>query len=101
MSFDVKVADGVATIRPPARFNFELHRQFREACKASLSDAAVKMLIVDFQGVEYIDSSVLGSLIFAKDSLCRNEQIIRLAHASGVVKEILEVAAFHRLFEMI
>lgn len=100
MAFDVHARDGVVTIKPPPQFNFEVHRTFREACKKALADAATTALVVDFCVVEYIDSSVLGSLIFAKDCLCKNNQTIRIVNCHGVAREIMEVASFHRIFEI-
>ena len=100
MLFNYQIVEGVAMIRPPAQFNFHNHREFRETCKTVLANDTVKSLVIDFKDVDYIDSSVLGSLMFVKERLDQNDRAIRLINCRGMVKSIMEVASFHRLFDM-
>lgn len=100
MLFNYQIVDGVAMIRPPAQFNFQNHRDFRETCKTVLADDKVTALVIDFKDVEYIDSSVLGSLMFVKERLDQKQRAIRLINCRGMVKAVMEVASFDRMFDM-
>lgn len=100
MYMEHKVEKDVATIWPPAHFNISAHRSFRESCKMLMEQAEVGVLIVDFRNVDYIDSSVLGSLIYIKELFEKKDGVIKIANAQGTVKEIFKIAAFNEIFEM-
>ncbi|MBL8507709.1 MAG: STAS domain-containing protein, partial [Chitinimonas sp.] len=42
------------------QFDFSAHRDFRQACDEVLGAAGVNEVLVDFQQVDYLDSSALG-----------------------------------------
>lgn len=75
------------------RFDFNAHREFREAVKSVAKGARC---VVDMDGATYVDSSALGMLLLLKDATSQVE-IIR---CSPEVRKVLEIANFHRLFDV-
>ncbi len=89
-----------ATLRLSGRFQFDSHRDFRSAYDVHLADPAVKVIVLDFAGVDYLDSSALGMLLLLREKLGAVGKTVELAHARGVVKQVLDVANFARLFRI-
>jgi anti-anti-sigma factor len=95
-----QIAAGRATLAVAGRFDFSIHRDFRHSYEEILAAAGVRQLDVDLSGVEYIDSSALGMLLLLREKAGGRNIEIRLANASGPVRQVLEVANFGRLFEI-
>lgn len=93
----VTVAEGRAVIRLEGRFDFNSHRDFRDAIDAVLESAAL-MIAVDFAGVEYLDSSALGMLLMLRDGAKGAAREVTLVNCRGAVKQILDIANFGKLF---
>ena len=98
MDIKTSIQDKVATVRLQGRFDFSVHRSFREAFKSALDNAAVKEIQVDLGAVEYIDSSALGMLLLSRENAAAVGKTVALARAAGPVKQVLDIANFHKLF---
>ncbi|MEO1231564.1 MAG: STAS domain-containing protein [Myxococcota bacterium] len=85
--------DNEVTIAISGRFDFNAHREFREAVKA-VSDGA--RCVVDLEKATYLDSSALGMLLLLKDA----SKDVRIIKCSDEVRKVLEIANFHRLFDV-
>ncbi len=81
------------TLSIDGRFDFNLHREFREAVKAS---PGVHRCRVDLSGTSYLDSSALGMLLLLKD----HAREVEIVGCSSEVRKVLEIANFHRIFTM-
>lgn len=92
--------DGRAEIQLLGRFDFNAHREFREAIDVALADASATELSVDMAGVEYLDSSALGMLLMLRDKAKVSGKPIALVNCRGVVKQVLDIANFGKLFTM-
>lgn len=92
---------GKAVIKLAGRFDFNTHREFRGAYEALLSDGAVNAVLVDFSGVDYLDSSALGMLLMLRDKLGGVNKEITLTGVSGNVKQVLDIANFGKLFQIL
>lgn len=89
----VEDPQGSVTIAISGRFDFNAHREFREAMKSVKAEAPC---VVDLHETTYLDSSALGMLLLLKDSSAE----VRIEGCSSEVRRVLEIANFHRLFEV-
>jgi anti-anti-sigma factor len=87
---------GIATLRVDGRFDFNVHRQFRDAYHnlPENSDGVV----VDLKGAEYMDSSALGMLLLLREHFGGQAAKVTIVNTSPEIRKILEIANFDRLF---
>ncbi len=95
MSIEANVAadNREVMIKISGRFDFNMHRDFREAVKTVSKD---HRCTVDMSEATYLDSSALGMLLLLKDEA----EHVKIVHCSSDVRKVLEIANFHRLFEL-
>jgi anti-anti-sigma factor len=92
-------SDGTqATISIPGRFDFSIHREFREAY--SQHDPGRVKFIVDLSQTDYLDSSALGMLLLLRKFSGGDSAGVTIRNAREPVDKILRVANFDKLFEM-
>ena len=96
MSFDTKMESGVLQIKICGRFDFSVHKQFRDATNQVLS--SVKKIEVDLSAADYLDSSALGMLLILRDKVAGNKDSVVIKGATTDVKKILQIANFDKLF---
>ena len=98
MAVNQKVADGgkQVTISVTDRFDFSVHREFREAYRASGGPGVTYS--VDLAQTEYMDSSALGMLLLLKEHAGGDRASVVIRHAPPNIRKILEIANFHKLF---
>ena len=100
MQVTTTVADGVATLGLQGRFDFNAHRDFREATESVLANPEVRILNVDLAQVEYLDSSALGMLLMLRDKMGGAGKEVALTGVTGNVKQVLGIANFGKLFQI-
>lgn len=88
-----KKPDGSAQINVAGRFDFKSHREFGEMVKAVKGS---KKCVIDFGTTTYVDSSALGMMLLLRDEV----ENIQVRNCSPDVRKVLEIANFHRLFEI-
>lgn len=98
MQANVASANGRSIIRLQGRFDFNAHREFREAIDAALADAAGREVVVDLAEVDYLDSSALGMLLMLRDKAKGLGSNVSLTNCRGAVKQVLDIANFGKLF---
>jgi len=86
------------TIHVEGRFDFSLHKAFREAYQPH-TGANVRF-DVDLSRTEYLDSSSLGMLLLLRDHAGGDTARVRLCNPSAEVEKILRIANFGELFEI-
>lgn len=101
MQTNVTNAGGRSVIRLQGRFDFNAHRDFREAIDASLADASSREVMVDLADVDYLDSSALGMLLMLRDKAKTSGKTVCLANAKGSVRQVLDIANFGKLFPIV
>ena len=101
MQASFSVAEGRAVIRLQGRFDFNAHREFREATEQALREAGAKELRVDLAEVEYLDSSALGMLLMLRDKAKAANKAVVLANCQGAVRQVLDIANFGKLFAIV
>lgn len=99
MQASVTVTESQAAIRLQGRFDFNSHRDFREAVDAALASPA-SVITVDMTDVEYLDSSALGMLLMLRDRAKGFAREVKLAGCRGTVRQILDIANFGKLFSI-
>ena len=89
-----------ATIKLDGRFVFNTHREFRSAYEPLITDATARGVVVDFSGVDYLDSSALGMLLMLRDKMGGANKDVALTGVRGNVKQVLDIANFGKLFQI-
>lgn len=82
------------------RFDFNSHREFRNACDGVLQAEDISEIEVDFSRVDYLDSSALGMLLLLREKANNVNKKVSLANCKGIVQQVLEVANFQKLFAL-
>ncbi len=98
MDASVHANEDAAVIRLAGRFDFNAHREFREAVDKSLGVKAGKPIRVELGSVTYLDSSALGMLLMLRDKAKAANRPVSLSGAQGSVKQVLDIANFGKLF---
>lgn len=101
MQTNVTSGSGRSVIRLQGRFDFNAHREFREAIDTSLADATNREVMVDLADVDYLDSSALGMLLMLRDKAKALGRAVTLANCRGAVKQVLDIANFGKLFAIV
>jgi anti-anti-sigma factor len=89
---------GKAVVKLSGRFDFNTHREFRNAYEPLVGDAETRAVVVDFGEVDYLDSSALGMLLMLRDKLGGAGKEVALSGVRGNVKQVLDIANFGKLF---
>lgn len=100
MRSETRITDGKAVVRLQGRFDFSAHRELRESCGNLLQAAEVKELDLDLGGVDYIDSSALGMLLLLKERADAVRKRVSLRNCNGVVRQVLDIANFGKIFSI-
>lgn len=90
------IARNTARIELRGDFTYEAHRTFKMACQQVLGVEGVDQLEIDLAGVDYLDSAALGMLLLLNERF--GQRSIRLLHAKGSVRAVLDMANFGRVF---
>lgn len=98
METSVVTASGRAVIGLKGRFDFNAHREFRDAVDLALKEEALTEVQVDLAAVDYLDSSALGMLLMLRDKARGTGRTVSLANCRGAVKQVIEIANFGKLF---
>lgn len=80
------------------QFDFSAHRDFRQACDEVLGNAQVTEILVDFQCVDYLDSSALGMLLLLKEKASVGGKSLVLVNCRDTVRQVLDIACFGKIF---
>ena len=83
------------TIFISGNFDFSAHPDFRKAYQQNNKASKV---VVDLKQTEYMDSAALGMLLLLDENYPNNK--IKIVNANEYVKQILEIANFHRKFDI-
>ena len=90
-----KSSDGKEiTISLPEKFDFQLHKEFRDAYEKI--DA--KSFVLDMSKTQFMDSSALGMLLQLKEYSDKNNGKVSIKNASRNVMQIIQIAHFDKLF---
>lgn len=84
-------------INVSGRFDFSVHKEFREAYRnhSGLADYRVNL-----SGASYMDSSALGMLLLLREHSGDEGNRVVLSNPPPGIRKILEIANFDRLFRI-
>jgi anti-anti-sigma factor len=100
MDTSVSTQQAQARIQLSGRFDFNSHREFREAVDKALNTQGTTEVAVDLGNVAYLDSSALGMLLMLRDKARSSGKSVFLVNAQGSVRQVLEIANFGKLFPL-
>ncbi|MDP2828391.1 MAG: STAS domain-containing protein [Sulfuricellaceae bacterium] len=89
---------GKTKVSLSGRFDFNSHREFRGAYEPALTDVLVREVEIDLGAVDYLDSSALGMLLLLREKATASQKSLSLTNCRGIVKQVLDVANFGKLF---
>ncbi len=87
---------GVLTLHMPERFDFELHRAFRNTYRQA--QPLPRAYVIDLSSVTAMDSSALGMLLLLREHAGGESADIHVVNACNEVRELLDAVGFDRLF---
>jgi len=100
MEANVSIAENTTVIRLSGRFDFNSHREFRDAVDAAMAEGTKGDVQVDLGAVDYLDSSALGMLLMLRDKARSAGRSVSLANCRGAVRQVIEIANFSKLFNI-
>ncbi len=98
MQITINEVGQTATLKLEGRFDFNASREFRDSYERILSKREMDSIDVDLSAVNYLDSSALGMLLLLREKAEPTGVKLALVNSRGAVRQILEVANFHKLF---
>lgn len=96
----VKIEGNVGRLVLVGQFDFNMHRDFRDASRALLDAPEVQKILVDFDQVPFLDSSALGMLLLLKERAQQQGKSLSLINCRDTVQQVLEIACFHKMFDI-
>ncbi|CAK0762344.1 STAS-domain containing protein PA14_20770 [Gammaproteobacteria bacterium] len=100
MQITTNTTDRKATIKLDGRFDFSASRDFRSSYESILGQRELESIEIDLSSVSYLDSSALGMLLLLREKTEPTNAKLSLVNSRGAVRQILEVANFHKLFTL-
>jgi anti-anti-sigma factor len=100
MQIKISEADRKTILRLGGRFDFNASREFRDSYERVLGRREVEVIDIDLSEVDYLDSSALGMLLLLREKAEPAGIKLSLVNGRGAVRQILEVANFHKLFTL-
>jgi anti-anti-sigma factor len=101
MQTKVSIENGQASVSLSGRFDFNAHRDFRSAYDPLMENAEVRSIVIDLRGVDYLDSSALGMLLMLRDKVANANKTLSLANPQVGVRQVLDIANFGKLFQIV
>lgn len=100
MAINVQILNNTGRINMYGRFDFQVHREFKEAYTPLLDNPDVREIEVEMSKVDYLDSSALGMLMLLNERAKAVNKPVTLLNTSGVVSQVLGVANFSKIFNI-
>jgi HptB-dependent secretion and biofilm anti anti-sigma factor len=98
MDASVVTRNNAAVIQLDGRFDFNAHREFRDAVDRALNIKGVDCVTIEMNRVAYLDSSALGMLLMLRDKARTANRNVALSGVSGSVRQVLDIANFGKIF---
>jgi HptB-dependent secretion and biofilm anti anti-sigma factor len=98
MTPTIQIEGNIGKIVLAGQFDFNSHREFRNACESVIANSEVREILIDFKQVTYLDSSALGMLLLLKEKVAAANKSLALVNCQNTVKQVLEIACFGKIF---
>jgi anti-anti-sigma factor len=89
------------TLQIPERFDFGYHKNFTEQYQTALTTGGVTDISLDFSRVNYLDSSALGMMVLLQKKAKAQNISVKIKGAKDNARDILNIANFDRLFDIV
>lgn len=89
----------ILEIQVDGRFDFSLHRTFRDAYD-KVNDLTKTQVVIDLTRTQYLDSSALGMLLVLRERCGGDRANIVLRGAHAGIQQVLSVSRFQHLFKI-
>jgi anti-anti-sigma factor len=96
----VKIDGNTGRLVLVGQFDFNMHKDFRQASQELLDHPAVQEIVVDFDQVPFLDSSALGMLLLLKERATLQKKNLSLINCHDTVQQVLEIACFNKMFNI-
>lgn len=100
MAIHIQICDCSARIAMSGRFDFPMHRDFKNAYTPLLDNTAIREIGIEMSKVGYMDSAALGMLMLLNERAKEANKPVALLNHSDAVSQILEVANFSKIFDI-
>jgi len=101
MKFTSQIEDQTGTVKLEGRFTFETHPAFKSCTQGLLDNSRVRRLVLDMEGVSYMDASSLGMILLLRETAENRRLPLALKRPSASVRRLLEIVQFERIFEIL
>jgi len=95
-----KLLDGVLVLEARGRITLGPETESLRQRLKSAVDSGHKRIVLDLDGVDYIDSAGLGTLVAGAASVRRSEGELRLANLTARVRDLMQITRLSTLFEV-
>ena len=99
MKADIKMINNKVVIKLEGSFYVEDALLIRTKA-LSYFEAGHNNFLIDLSQVDYIDSSGLGVLVAIQKRALQMKGGVKIAGATGIVKELFELTRLNKIFEM-
>jgi len=99
MDYIENISGDSARVALKGKFTFNDHDKFRGVIDM-VKENGLRMLALDFDGVEFIDSAGLGMLLVAREEGKKHGTDVVLCNAKGQAEKMFRVSKFETLFNM-
>ena len=100
MAIGLQINGNIARITMSGRFDFKLHREFKDTYTPLMDNAAIREIEIELSAVDYLDSSALGMLMLLNERATALNKSITLLNTSSMVSQVLQVANFDKIFNL-
>lgn len=102
MEFDHKMQDQVLIIIIPSGASLDARetRDFKEKMMELITQNAASSVVVDMQGLQFIDSSGLGAFLSILKILHMEGGELKLSNLNKSIRTIFELVSMHKVFEI-
>ncbi len=97
---NIRNKEDIIEIEVSGRFDFNVHREFREAYENVEQSMDHPKYIINLGDTDYMDSSALGMLLLLREYAGGNGANIAITKCREEIKEILNISNFHLLFNV-
>ncbi|MGB2926031.1 MAG: STAS domain-containing protein [Limnothrix sp.] len=90
----------IKTFRPTGIFDNIKVLEFRDDLIRSLSQEKVKSVLIDFEGITFMDSAGLGSLVLLLKTVRSHNATMYLCNVNPQIRMLFELTNMDRVFEI-
>ncbi|MCL1893460.1 MAG: STAS domain-containing protein [Holophagaceae bacterium] len=90
LNLQTRQEENASVITVKGKVNFEVTAQLREAVKETIATHQPKLLVINLEGVSFIDSSGLGLLVAARSSIDKINGRLHLCNLPSQVMKVFD-----------